>query len=398
MKIALLGADEESLLLATAALNLGHSIVWSGDVASAQRDYRLPWLQQPDQQQRWEALLDNDLCDAVVMGRGEAPLELRQEQLNQLVKNGIALVTTFPLLPSVLSYYEIDMGRNESGSLLRHFNPLVEPQEIVAECRRWVEVGRENGGQIEQVRWERPLVDRSREHVLWHFARDVSLLESVAGRLDRLGAHGASSDSPTYAALSVQLTGKSQLPVQWMVRPGAAVDVARLVLVADHGEIAVEFDDASRPVQLVTRFDGNQEQQPLESTDPSESAIRRLESAVREGGASSNWNTALHCMELADTIEISLRRGRMIEVHQQELTEDLAFKGTMSAAGCAILMILPPLLLLLGWLAQLAGVPLDKSRLWAYVLLALLSLFLLIQFLPKLLGTSSASENSREPE
>jgi hypothetical protein len=60
-------------------------------------------------------------------------------------------------------------------------------------------------------------------------------------------------------------------------------------------------------------------------------------------------------MELTDTIEISLRRGRMIDVHRQQLTEELSFRGTMSAWGCGVLMVLPPLLLLAGWIAELLG-------------------------------------------
>ncbi len=95
-------------------------------------------------------------------------------------------------------------------------------------------------------------------------------------------------------------------------------------------------------------------------------------------------------MELADTIEISLRRGRMIDVHHQQLTEELAFKGMMSAAGCGVLLVLPPLLLLVGWLAELIGLPV--AHYWPHGLLALLATFLLVQLLPKLLLRASADK------
>ena len=391
MDIALLGADQQSILLAVAAVELGHQFVWSGDIAWASENYDLPWLTQHDQQDHWEALLDAELCDVVIVGTGTLPAEQRQEQLAALLRNGISVLTTFPLMPSVLSYYEIDMVRNETGALLRHFTPLTEPQPVFSRCQDWVTNGHEKIGRIEQVQWERSLEDRSREQVLWHFAQDVSLLERFAGRLDRLGAHGAEHESTNWSALSVQLVGKQQLPVQWMARP-AGVEGTRLSLIGERGEIVVKFDEESRPVELIKNFSDSADSEPLQASDPSASAIERLESSLRQGGSESSWDVALHCMELADTIEISLRRGRMIDIHNQQLTEDLAFRGTMSAVGCGLIMILPPLLLFLGWFADLVGLPIGEF--WPHVLLALLALFLTIQFLPRLLSPSPSNSNS----
>ena len=84
----------------------------------------------------------------------------------------------------------------------------------------------------------------------------------------------------------------------------------------------------------------------------------------------------------------------MIDIHPQQLTEELAFKGTMSALGCGVLMILPPLLLLLGWLADLAGLPVADY--WEHALLAMLSLFLGLQFLPKLFASPAAENSAQE--
>ena len=69
--------------------------------------------------------------------------------------------------------------------------------------------------------------------------------------------------------------------------------------------------------------------------------------------------------------------------NQQQLTEQLAFKGTMSALGCGVLLLIPPLLLLLGWLAELVGLPVAKY--WPHLLLVLLAAFLGVQLIPKLL-------------
>jgi hypothetical protein len=87
-------------------------------------------------------------------------------------------------------------------------------------------------------------------------------------------------------------------------------------------------------------------------------------------------------MELADTIEISLRRGRVIDVHSQQLTEQLSFRGTMSAVGCGLLLAAPPLMILLGWIAGKLGAPV--AQYWPHALLSALALFLGFQLLPKL--------------
>jgi hypothetical protein len=69
----------------------------------------------------------------------------------------------------------------------------------------------------------------------------------------------------------------------------------------------------------------------------------------------------------------------MIEVYQQQLTDELAFKGIMSAFGCG-------LLLLALFVVVAAGVgdalQLPKANFWRYALAAMLVVFLLLQLVP----------------
>jgi hypothetical protein len=73
MNFALLGTDYESISLATAAVAQGHQILWCGDIARGQQHFDLAWLPEEDQAQQWELLLDEQFCDAVIVGRGDAP-------------------------------------------------------------------------------------------------------------------------------------------------------------------------------------------------------------------------------------------------------------------------------------------------------------------------------------
>jgi len=166
----------------------------------------------------------------------------------------------------------------------------------------------------------------------------------------------------------------------------------QLSLVGESGRWQVFFDDAGRLQKAHQHLAGQTGEVAIESLPPAEATVQRFLAAIEaKDSASSTWPEALRAMELTDTIEISLRRGRMIDVHPQQLTEEMAFKGTMAAAGCGVLLLLPPLMLTVGWIAGLMGVPVAKY--WAHGLLAMLVVFLGVQFVPKLLADRSQQEN-----
>ncbi len=397
MKFALLGIDRESLDLARTAVGAGHEIVWCGDVAGFEGSLaELLGATVEDFADQWEVLYDGGVCDAVLVGKGATPSDLRAEQINQLVKSGVAVLATFPAIDSVLAFYEIDMARNESGAVLHHYNPLVEQRQAIGECATWIGEPHPELGAVEQIVWHRPLADRTREQTLWHFARDVELLCQVAGRLNRLGAHGSPNEQTTYAGLSVQLLGDSNVPVRWEVGPVEQSAHARLTLVAARGSLTVEFDEQGHAIQTAVSQAGQTRATQIAVSQDAATVLDRFVAAVESpNGQMTTWPSALRAMELADTIEISLRRGRMIDVHHQQLTEQLAFKGTMSAVGCGVLMILPPLLLVGGWLAELVGLPI--ANYWPHALLLLLVAFLIFQLVPKLiLGTTKDSLPSED--
>jgi hypothetical protein len=378
MQFAVLGADPEAHALADAAEAAGYALVWREDVAT---------VADPT---AWEALLDAEFCDAVIVGASGPATELRARQLQDLTRLGRPLLTVHPVVPSVISYFEIDMARGESGAVVRHFNPLVEAGDV-ARAAAWVAQGHPQFGPVEQIAATRTLVDRSREAVTWHFARDVELLARLAGRFDRIGAHGAAADSEaSYASLSVQLSGPRTVPVRWAVEPAAEPGL-RVAIICEHGRVTLAFDSAGHCTKLGEHESGDQ--------PPAARAIARFIAAVRSGQSdASTWTSALDAMELADSIEISLRRGRMIDVHHRELTEQLAFKGVMSAVGCGVLVVLVPLLLVAGWIAGLVGFPLADY--WPHVLLVLLAGFLAVQVLPKLLAKPArapASDSGESP-
>lgn len=379
MKIALLGIDPESLPLLDAAARLGHSIVWCSDPSDKIDAAELPLADDS----QFRELFDSQLADVVIVGVGRQNEEVRVEQIKELVKAGQTLLLVHPVTSSVLAYHEIDLARTESEAVVQIYNPLVATPAVEM-LRHDVGGQDERLGPIEQIVAERRLGDRSRPEVLWHFARDVQLLAKLGGRFDRLGSHGIDADDLAYGALAVQLAGPSRVPVRWSVAPGDASPRLQVTLIGQRGRIHAEFDEHGLPATCELVVDDVRTPLAVEAGDPAEVTLAELARIVKGKSDGSNFLAALEAMELTDTIEISLRRGRMIDVHHQQLTEELAFKGTMSAVGCGALLVLPPLMLAAGWLAEQLGIPLPIARSWALILGVVLALFVALQALPKL--------------
>jgi hypothetical protein len=101
-------------------------------------------------------------------------------------------------------------------------------------------------------------------------------------------------------------------------------------------------------------------------------------------------------MEVVDAADLSLQKGRTIEVFQQQLTERLAFRGTMAAIGCGLIIVAFLAVVAVGLLGGAEGIVKQKiAPSWSIVLLAVLAFFLLLQAVPFLtLKTNRDRDNT----
>jgi hypothetical protein len=153
------------------------------------------------------------------------------------------------------------------------------------------------------------------------------------------------------------------------------------------------IDDEGRTAWLDFQVEGAPSGAPkVLAGDAAATSVRRFGSKLERGDRASSWPKALRAMELADTIEIALRRGRMIEVHRQELTEQLAFKGMMAALGCGVLAAVIPVALAAAFIAGQFGAPV--GRFVPHLLLAILAVFLALHLLPRLLYGKTPREEA----
>jgi hypothetical protein len=411
MKLAILGTDSDILQLAAAARSARHEIVWLGDVRAEDTGPLAsiaPGM--ADRGGQWELLLDRAIADAVLIGRGTASNELRAERVKRLATEAMPLLIVHPAFESVLTYYEVDMTRRETGAIVGHFNPLMG-HPVAVEAADWVTNGHPTIGPIHQLSCERQVSVAAREDVLVHLARDVELLATVAGDIRRVTAIGPKGEDASYASLQIQMLATTAPSLRWSVGyASAGAAELKLSLHGEHGIVVIRILDgtnAGPPIwQIESSENGGRNNQTLENYDPARAAINRLADVVAdshslvERNLSSTWDAATRAMEVVDAADLSLQKGRTIEVFQQQLTERLAFRGTMAAMGCGLILVAFMVLVGVGILGGVEG--LGRRHIvnsWSIVLLALLAFFLLLQAVPFLAGKSSrtSSEPNAKP-
>jgi hypothetical protein len=124
-------------------------------------------------------------------------------------------------------------------------------------------------------------------------------------------------------------------------------------------------------------------------------AIRGIAAAMEQhlpaswqasGARHSTWSAATRAMEFVDAVELSLQKGRTIEVHQQKLTEQLAFRGTMAAFGCGLMLLVTLATIVVGLIGGAESLLQEKKLIqwWAVAILTVLCGFLLLQIVPLL--------------
>ena len=414
MKLALIGIDEATLALAAAAEDSAtHRIVLVCDVEPADWQLLQQQLGHAPPRTGWEDLLHAAPVDAAIVARA-TDQEVRAEQLRKLTQAGVPLLVSHPAVDSMLVYYELDMIRRESHAVLLPDMPWrLHPG--VRQLAAIVGQGAASPiGAAEQALFERWLLARDQAAVLRQFACDVDLIRSTCGDVTRLAALGAPDQPETYANLGVQMTIAEGPALRWSVGPVDDEAGARLTVIGTRGKAILHMSAVSpSPLMGEGRGEGRREGWRLELR--SEGALEEMKSfadwngpvemlatlqAAIEGEHDERaWLDAARSVELAEAVERSLKRGRAVELHNEDFTDIGTFKGTMTSVGCGLLF---GMLFLLGGLALVSHILrkagavrlADALKPWPYWLAGVLVLFLAIQFLLKVAAPARSREES----
>jgi myo-inositol 2-dehydrogenase/D-chiro-inositol 1-dehydrogenase len=379
MKLALLGVDDNTAALAEAAVDAGHAIIAIYDPGSLTAKDVAAWAPGIQVVDDWQTLMADSRAEAVIVARARLGAEdVRTDQLRALIQAEVPLLVAHPVVGSMLAYYELDMSRQDNDCPLL---PYVPARWHPAIDRLVGIVGQQETspiGLIEQVVVERSFSQRRREDVLAWFARDVSVMRVLAGELNKLGAMTTANTGETteLANLNIQMSGPSGVLARWSVGSGDPAPGARLTLIGRRGKAMLYMPEASDAWKLELPTDDGTIAETFADWDPEAEGIDEFEAAIAGEAATPTWIDACRDMELVDAVQRSLERGRTIDLHFEEQTEDSTFKGMMAAGGCLLLMLVLGVLMLVAVVGQ--------GRIfsfWPLVLVAVLVVFLGLQFL-----------------
>jgi hypothetical protein len=402
MKLALFGCDDETLsLVRWAVLAGGHELVAAYDIGGHASDVTAiaPGVQLGGD---WESLLLGTQADAVIVARALAGLaketgiaddERRAEQLRKLAQAAIPLLVVCPQCEAIVGF-EIEMIRRDANGVIVPLAPGAR-NSAIREVVDLVSYGA-NGpiGVVEQVVFERGLVDRSRPKVLTGFARDAAILRQIVGTIRSISATGPlpppgrdplgpkPKELPPLANLSVHVGGEEGLAARWSVVPAHGNEHASLTLIGASGTATLQMPEHGEWELLVSVTE-----KLTRSFVPDrgyESALWQLSRAQHpESRDDQAWLSACRDQEAAEAIDRSLARGRTIELFNEEHTEEESFKGIMAMGGC--LMLVGALaVVFLATIVEGLRLPLRDWAVWRYwplYLLAPIVVFLMLQLL-----------------
>jgi hypothetical protein len=194
------------------------------------------------------------------------------------------------------------------------------------------------------------------------------------------------------------MSGPGPVVIRWSVNPVEDAPRGRLTIVGQRGKAILHMPEAD-PWRLETRCDGQEDTESFLQWNAAATALDELAAAIEGDAQHVDWPQAARAVELAETIDRSLAKGRTIELYNEEFTDIGTFKGTMTSLGCGLLLAGLCAMLGIGVIELVArkqgAIKLaDALRFWPYWLVGFLLVFLLIQLILKLATSERDSSKS----
>lgn len=411
IRLALLGYDEAAWQLADAAArDERFSVIASFDIFELER---LPTgVPNPQAGETWEVLLDGAIADGVLVAAEST--DRRLEQLRKLAQEGVPVLVAHPCHDQMIVYYELDMIRQHSDSLLMPYIPS-RWHPAVAQAARFL--SEQPCGPVEQLVLERRLYDRTQARVCRAFTLDVDIVRQLLGEQTKIAAMSSAQGESPYASLGVQLSGPSGVLVRWSVAPVEDAPGGLLKLVGEYGQATLWMPEEGDWGWTLHPQGQAKIEQFFPHWNPAPAALESFGAAIKRrwhevasepgesefvtaGQFAPTWLDAARGAELTDELQRSLKKGKTIELYYGEFTEHNVFKGRMAALGCGLLW-LTLLTIVVAAVALKLGI--GMARHWAWFLVVILGSFLALQFLklvlpPDKTGAQSLRQEQEDPE
>jgi predicted dehydrogenase len=313
--------------------------------------------------------------EAVVVGGG---LEARGETLRRVAAAGLPSICLHPPGEDAESYYQVALSYEETGAIVvpdlpARLHPAVES------LRRAIH-GTELGT-FRSLLIEWSAGPGEGDLARYVFPRLIDLVRALIGEVEAVTATGNPPGTRPNEGLVVQLRGPEARHAEVRIE-GGPTSPARVVVKGADGSLALEYDpDSEGSARLVRRTSkGVESPTELDPWEPHAAILAVLVESIesRDRDIHPNLIDGTRAMELSEATVRSLRRGRTIDLHYEEISEAGTFKGVMTSVGCVLLLTV-----LVALPAALIGPALGYP--WtiyiAYAIPPVLVIFVLLQLL-----------------
>ena len=334
MRFALLGAEPDVIPLLEAIRNSSqHTLVAAYETSDAPELALSEVFGVPASDDGWESLLLGSDADAVIVCRSKNE-DQRADQLRKLVQAAIPLIVVHPVGAAILAF-ELQMIGQDSGGVIVPYQPDLDHPVF--------QTLRGTATPIKQVAVERRASNKSAAAVRQQFARDVLIIRQLVGRVEQLSALGARQERGNAANLSVQMSAEQGGIARWVVLPASEGTATQWTVHTAKGTTKATMPDCG--AWNVTGQDSSAERNTAVAGQVAHISLDRL--AGRQAGRAipgADWNDACRAIELLENVDISIRRGKTVQLHYEDISEENTFKSLMTAGGCLMLLLLVLLL------------------------------------------------------
>ncbi len=270
--------------------------------------------------------------EAVIVG---GPIEARDEALRRTAASGYAAICLHPPGDNADPYYQVALSREETGA-------VVVP-DLPGRLHPGVAALRQSANDVEMGPFRVLRIDAAGlaedRDLLDAFARWADLARTFLGEVESLTVLGDPPGESPSRSLTVQLRSAGGRAAELRLSPPAAGAPARLTVECERGsrslEVAQGWDGAARLIRSDADKAGPE---GLPAWDPHAAILDALLQAMAGRATRPDLLDGTRAMELRSAAARSLRRGRSVDLHYEEVSEANNFKTIMTSVGCMVML------------------------------------------------------------
>jgi len=297
-----------------------------------------------------EAALATPGIDAALVG---GPLADRGELLRRSAGQGWTCLCLHPPGPNTDPYYQVALSNHEFKAVVLPDLPMRFHPGIAV-----IRQATSHGGPAGPVRslvLEINHPEETQSLVLEPFAAWVDVVRVLLGEIENIAAMGFPAGTSPTERLTAQLRGPADRRAEVIVRTNDKTSCVKLTVTARDQILTLECDPngpAGGRLTVAPVPGGSQEQLVVTELPVWDKNLVMIDqwarAAERQSPPEPGLLDGMRSMEVAEGAIRSLRRGRALDLHYEEVSETNNFKTIMTSAGCmmvvAVLFGLPLIL------------------------------------------------------